>query len=184
MSTKAVVLIGSARRRGNTEMLCDSVSQGMASADADVTVMFPYGMDIGHCTNCGGCDSTGVCVIDDDMSIIYEEVAESDVIVLGTPVHFSGTSSILKQVIDRFQCLWRRGPEARKRMQALVAVGGSDEPNFKNIVSVSKAVANTLGADWGGQFTAAATDGGLSNETLDGAYVFGKGLADAFKERQ
>jgi multimeric flavodoxin WrbA len=174
--TRAAVIIGSARRSGNTEMLCSAVSRSLEDNGIDVTAIRPFGMRISHCSNCGGCTDSKKCVVDDDMHEIYDAISKNDIIILATPVHFSGMSSILKQVIDRFQCLW--GAEHKKRKAfALVCHGGSEEPCFGNIVSVSKAAANTIGAGWIGSFTLNAADSGISEEHIRDAYSFGTGIA-------
>lgn len=179
---RAVFIMGSARTGGNTDRLCTSAAEAMEDDGFDVSVFRPFGMHISHCTNCGGCDDTGVCVIDDDMYGIYAAIERSDVIVLCTPVHFSGVSSMLKQVIDRLQCMWTKPRKGERKVLGLIADGGSDPSNFKNITSVCKAVANTLNAEWGGELTFSGMDkvNGITEEQRLKAYGFGRSLCDPF----
>jgi len=172
------LVAGSARKGGNTDTLCAGVSEALSDEGFDIATFRPYDMEIGHCTNCGRCRRTGTCVIGDSMSEIYSEIREADVVVMCTPVHFSGVSSILKQVIDRLQCLWTMPSIPKKRVFGVVACGGSPQPIFRNIVSVCKAVANTLGAEWGGELTVPGTDAGVSDGRKDDAYTFGIRLAE------
>lgn len=179
---RAVMIIGSARRNGNTESLCAAAAESLEDGGFEVSSFRPFGMGISHCTNCGGCDDTGICIIDDDMKGIYDAVSKSDVVILGTPVHFSGTSSILKQVIDRFQCLWVRPEAGGRRILGLIADGGSEEALFRNIVSVARSVANTIGAEWGGEVCVNGTDSGLSEGDISEAYNLGTRLAGMFRQ--
>jgi multimeric flavodoxin WrbA len=81
-------------------------------------------------------------------------------IVLAIPIYFSGPSSIIKQVIDRFQCVWLSGKGKRKgKTAALIAAGGDPVPIFQSTVSIAKAFAKTIGAEWAGELKISATDG-------------------------
>jgi len=152
-------ITGSARSNGITAKLCDVVADAMH--DANVTVIRPHESDIKHCTGCGSCAASGKCVIKDDMGKIYRAADNADVIVLATPIYFSGPSSIMKQVIDRFQCVWAAG-KGKKRIGksvALIAAGGDPVPVFQNTVSIAKAFASTVGAEWVGELKVSGTDG-------------------------
>lgn len=169
--------MGSARREGNTAVLCNVAADAMTQRGIEADVVHLYGMDIAHCTNCGGCDPTGECVIDDDMQHIYRMIEESDIIVFATPVHFSGMSSILKQAVDRMQCLWTH-PRASSKRIAAIADGGSPEPVFRNIMSVARSVGNTLNGEWIGELMIGDTDNGLRDDDIRAAREFGMRLAD------
>ncbi|MDR0198830.1 MAG: flavodoxin family protein [Methanomassiliicoccaceae archaeon] len=151
-------ITGSAREGGITAKLCDIVASAMPGAD--ITFVRPHEMDIRHCSGCGSCAASGKCTIGDDMHRIYQMVAASDIVILATPIYFSGPSSIMKQVIDRFQCVWATGKGKRKdRTAALIAAGGDAAPIFSNAVSIAKAFAVTIGARWAGELKASGTDG-------------------------
>jgi multimeric flavodoxin WrbA len=114
------------------------------------------------------------------MHIIYDAVENNDVIVLATPIYFSGPSSIMKQVIDRFQCVWTISKgKKRGKAAALIAAGGSPSPVFANTLSIAKAFAMTIGADWSGELTIGGTDGmkDIPEEVFREAYSFGSRIA-------
>ena len=176
---KALVIKGSARNPGNTEKLCVGTSDGLKSKDVTVTMIRPIELRISHCTHCGGCASTGECVINDDMKQIYDAVTESDIIIFCTPVHFLGVSSILKQVFDRFQCFWEKPPKNKKRVVALVASAGSDSEDFTVIRDVCKAVSSVICAEWKGELIQVGYDDERSpKEEILKAYGFGRSLAE------
>jgi multimeric flavodoxin WrbA len=164
-------ITGSARQNGITAKLSNIAASAMP--DADVTVIRPHGMYIGHCKGCGSCARSGKCSINDDMNLIYQAVADADIVIIATPIYFSGPSSIIKQVIDRFQCVWASGAgiAGKKRTAALIAAGGDPVPIFGNAVSIAKAFAKTIGAEWAGELTVSNTDGmieipdAITNET-------------------
>ncbi|KJU87277.1 NADPH-dependent fmn reductase [Candidatus Magnetobacterium bavaricum] len=63
-------------------------------------------MDIAPCSNCGGCDTTGECVIHDDMAEVYRAIYEGHRFILASPVFFFGLPAQVKCLIDRTQALW------------------------------------------------------------------------------
>lgn len=126
---KAVVLNGSPRRGGNTDMLVEAFVKG-ASEQNDVVVFRVADMGIAPCIGCERCSrSEGrACVIDDDMQRVYEAVRDADILVLATPVYFYGMSSQLKKAVDRFHAPMRDGFGIR--YAALLSVGAATIPDL------------------------------------------------------
>ena len=102
---RTLIICGSAGRGGVTETMCQTAADVIRSRGQDAMVVFPSEMRIEHCRGCDSC-SEGPCVIEDDMHRLYRLFAESDFLMLATPLHFSGPSSLTKTVMDRFQTYW------------------------------------------------------------------------------
>ena len=68
MSKKILILNGSPRSKGNTAMLCDTLSAGARSAGHQVTRFDLHKLDIHGCLGCvkGGKDPASPCVQKDD----------------------------------------------------------------------------------------------------------------------
>ena len=125
----------SPRRGGNSETLLDAVLEGARSAGADVTKLVLSELRIEGCRECGGCDATGLCVVQDDMQKVYDSLRHHDRLAFATPIYFLHMSSQAKMLVDRAQAPWvltRRlgghfAPEGARegRKGALVACGGS-----------------------------------------------------------
>ena len=131
-------ILGSPRPHGNTALLLEAFLKGAKDAGAETTSLNAASMVIAGCTACNRCQDTGVCVIGDDMAQIYDSIRNADVLVLATPLYFSGMSSQMKAVIDRCQCLWqeaRRGKAVDLKHGYLLAVGAMENANFKNVLS-------------------------------------------------
>jgi multimeric flavodoxin WrbA len=87
------------------------------------------------CLECGGCDDTGECVVDDDMQKAYPLLTGADAIVAATPIFFYGPTAQLKALMDRCQACWnarllaKPDPEQRKSLDSgrgyLIAVGAT-----------------------------------------------------------
>jgi multimeric flavodoxin WrbA len=101
-------IYGSPRKGGNSDLLLDRVLEGAAAAGAEVERIVVRDLSIKGCQECGGCDKTGECVIDDGMTAVYPLLWETPVIILSSPVFFYGLPSQVKMLVDRSQALWSR----------------------------------------------------------------------------
>ena len=103
---KVIAFLGSPRKDGNTELLLQATVKGIGSAGLTVKTFSLNLMNIKPCQNCGGCDETGECIINDDMTEIYHEIRTADRIILASPIFFFTVSAQAKIMIDRCQSFW------------------------------------------------------------------------------
>ena len=104
---KVLVLSGSPRKQGNSDILCDEFCKGAIANGNAVEKIRVADKKISHCLGCYYCkDHGGKCVFQDDMSDILQKIIEADVLVLATPVYFYSMSAQLKTVIDRTVARW------------------------------------------------------------------------------
>lgn len=103
---EAIAFLGSPRRGGNTEILLQSAVRGMEEQGVKVRVFDLNLMNIVPCQDCGGCEKTGECIIQDDMSQIYPMIRTASRIILASPIFFFGLSAQAKIMIDRCQSFW------------------------------------------------------------------------------
>lgn len=107
MSKKVLILSGSPRKGGNSDLLCDEFLRGAVDAGNQVEKVFLREQKIGYCTACYYCsDHAGVCAIKDDMAQILAKMHESDVIVMASPVYFYSVDGQIKTLIDRCVAQW------------------------------------------------------------------------------
>ena len=149
---------GSPRRGGNTEILLDRALEGAASGGAKTEKLILNEMRFAPCQECGGCRYTGICVVDDDMKLIYEGVTRADAVILSSPIFFGSISAQLKAMIDRFQCAWAakyllKRPKTRVgKRGAFIAAGGSGKDAFfENARSIIKIFFTTLDIKYAGE---------------------------------
>lgn len=100
-SKQVLILSGSPRKGGNSDVLCDEFAKGAQRAGHQVEKVRVAEKSIGYCTGCGACHERPVCVQKDDMAGILEAMVAADVIVLATPVYFYTMCAQLKTLIDR-----------------------------------------------------------------------------------
>jgi len=129
---KVVAFQGSPRIHGNTETLLKETLKAVDEAGHEIRLFELNLMDIKPCQDCGGCEKTGRCIINDDMDRIYDAIREAERIILASPIFFSGVSAQTKAMVDRCQSFWcekyllkrpiPEGPLGRKGL--LLLVGG------------------------------------------------------------
>lgn len=88
MSRKVLILSGSPRKEGNSDLLCDEFAKGAEEVGNEVEKIRVAEKNIGYCRACYACKNTGKCVIADDMAEVLQKMIDADVIVLASPVYF------------------------------------------------------------------------------------------------
>jgi multimeric flavodoxin WrbA len=124
-----LILSGSPRRGGNTELLVEAFVKG-ASQKHHVEVVSVHDYKVNPCMGCNACfkSESNSCVQKDDMPLIYEKMAVADMLVIASPVYFYGLSAQLKAVIDRFHNPIRDTFHIKKT--ALLLVGAASLPEL------------------------------------------------------
>ena len=107
MSKKVLILSGSPRKGGNSDLLCDEFMRGALEAGNQVEKIRVAEKKIGYCSACYFCrQSGGICAKKDDMAEVLQKMIDADVIVLASPVYFYSIDAQLKTVIDRTVARW------------------------------------------------------------------------------
>jgi len=150
---KIIAFLGSPREKGNTELLLNEAIKAIEDSGFTVQTFNLNKMNISPCQNCGGCEDTGVCVFDDDMTQIFTAIRETDRIILASPIYFFGVSAQAKTMIDRCQCFWcekyllkrpiPEGPYGRKGLLLLVG-GQKKEIGIQCADATAKAFSRTV----------------------------------------
>lgn len=102
---------GSGRGGGNTAVLVNAILKGAADGGWKTSLLELGAMTIGGCTACKGCKDTQCCVQDDDMQRFYDVAADTDVLVLASPVYLDHITAQLMAFIQRTYCYLGRALE-------------------------------------------------------------------------
>lgn len=106
MKKKVLILSGSPRKNGNSDILCDQFMKGALESGNEVEKIRVAEKNIGFCKGCYACKQTGICAIKDDMAELLQKMIDCDVLVLASPVYFYSIDAQLKAVIDRTVARW------------------------------------------------------------------------------
>ena len=128
-----LILSGSPRKGGNTDLLVEAFVKG-ASPKHQVEVISVHDYKINPCIGCNSCFAREdhACCQKDDMQIVYEKMANAEMLVIASPVYFYGLSAQLKAVIDRFHNPIRDTFHIHK--MALLLVGAASLPELFNSI--------------------------------------------------
>ena len=145
---KVLGIYGSPRGGGNSDQLLDKTLEGARLAGAETRTVYTRDLKMSGCIECGGCDETGSCIVEDDMQSVYPLLKEADIIFLAAPIFFYGMPAQAKALIDRVQAMWskrllEKSAEERKRYDGgrgyLIAVGATRGKNlFEGIQLTAK----------------------------------------------
>jgi len=180
-NVKVLAVVGSPRKRGNTDLLMGEVIRGAREVGAWVERVFLADLAIAPCDGCDACRNTVRCVHLDDMTALYDKLFGSDVWVLGTPVYWWGPSAQLKTFIDRWYLF---GDDQRYRVQgkraALVAAFADDAPSTaRHVVGMLQDTFEYLGIEFKEQLLVTAGDRGevaTNAPAMERAHALGKRL--------
>lgn len=145
MSKNIVIVNGSPRKNGNTEILVDAFIEG-AKESGNAIIKFNVGaMKINGCTDCQYCFShPGECVQKDGMTEIYSALYNADMLVLASPVYCFGMSAQLKTMLDRMYVAASKAfPITTSAL--LVTYGDTDTTVVEPTVSHYKAIIKYIG---------------------------------------
>lgn len=145
MPKNIVVVTGSPRAGGNSEILADAFTEGARQSGNLVTVFHAGRMNISGCLDCKYCFThEGECVQNDAMQAVYPVLRKADMLVLASPVYWYGMSSQIKAMIDRMFAGCKK-PYPVKSIALLVTYGGTDAKAAAPVISHFEAISYYMG---------------------------------------
>ncbi len=157
-------IVGSPRRRSNTEILVDEVLSGAESTGARTKKIILSLLDVRPCRGCDRCVKTGYCYQKDDFLSLVDDLQQSDVWVLGTPVYWWGPTAQFKAFLDRWYSV-DRSIFKGKKVIVVIPLGGGKEHYARHLTGMFEDIFDYLGID---SFeTIVVTSVNKRNEVLD-----------------
>ena len=102
MAKNILIVTGSPRVGGNSDILAEAFAKGAMEAGHSVKTFAAGRADIKPCKVCDACKAAGKCIFEDDFRKVEPMLAEANVIVLASPIYWYDISAQLKLVIDKF----------------------------------------------------------------------------------
>ncbi len=129
-ANKALVILGSPRKKGNSAILASHIARGAKRAGATVETVFLHGLNIAPCNSCYACQkvkSRG-CAIKDAMQEVYPKLLAAEAWVIASPVYWFTMSAQMKIFMDRCFALpaYAKKPFAGKRIAIAMSYGDAD----------------------------------------------------------
>ncbi len=176
---KILALNGSARKKGNTDILIDQILKGRKERGHRSEKLYLYDYKILPCRDCRDCKKGNyVCTLNDGMKRIYPKIEKADLIIFGAPNYWNGPPAKMKLLIDRLRPFV---PSKKLKGKKWVVVSPSGEgPNSSRLlVEMLRLSCDYLGMKFAGKVLAKAYERGeiLKNQkALKKAFEFGRSL--------
>lgn len=150
MSKQILVLCGSPRRGGNSDLLAQAFADAAKQAGHTAELFFAAANPVSGCLVCERCweNSGAPCVQKDAMQQLYPLLNTADVIVFSTPLYYFGFSAQLKAVIDRFYPLSKEGKAevfADKQTFLIICGASEDEVDYEAVTQHYETLVDYLG---------------------------------------
>ncbi len=141
---KILVLNGSPRGNGNTKAYAEAFKTGAEKKGHEVKIVDVGRMKINACLACEYCHEKekGVCVQKDAMQDVYPDLAEAEMIVFASPVHYFGLSGQMQSALSRFYAPFK---PAKADKYGLILSSGSPDV-YAGIESQYKTMVGFFGA--------------------------------------
>lgn len=131
-----LILLGSMRKNGNTDLLAQAFAEGARKNSNTVEIISVADYKVNPCIGCNSCFARegNQCFQNDDMPRIYEKLKTADVLVAASPVYFYGISAELKAIVDRLHTPMRNEFPIKKL--ALLLVGAAELPELFDAIKL------------------------------------------------
>lgn len=139
---KTLILNGSPRRNGDTVSLINKLTEQL---NGEYKIVNAYYSNISACVDCRYCWNNDGCSINDEMTEIYDYIADCYNVVIASPIYFSQPTGKLLDVCSRFQtyfaskCFRNESPSIKPKKGAVILVGGGDgnpEDAYKTVCTI------------------------------------------------
>ncbi len=115
---KVLAIMGSQRRRKNSNEALDAVLEGMDKEKYEINKFYLSKLNISPCTGCGHCGRKEECIIKDDMYTLYDRFDDADVVIVSAPLYFNSVNGLTKNMMDRCQRYWSLKYELGKKYRS------------------------------------------------------------------
>lgn len=143
-----LVLTGSPRRGGNSDMMAEAFIEGAQSVGHEVLRFDAGRKQVGGCRACGACWKKGrACIFDDGFTELAELYVRTDVLVLSTPLYWFNFPSQIKAAIDKMNAFLKPEcptPLKMKEGILMVCANDSDEDLFDGIEQTYRQILHYL----------------------------------------
>lgn len=143
MSKKILVLTGSPRKGGNSDLLADAFMKGAKAAGHKIAKFECGHKNIKPCIACNVCYSKeGACAFGDDFNELAPLLEQSDMIVLATPMYWFTFPTQLKAGLDKMYALLIGGRQSLIQESMLLACGEcGEQSDFEGLVTTYQRIA-------------------------------------------
>lgn len=176
-----LVVTGSPREGGNSEILADAFCEGACAAGHAIRRIDAGRARIEACRACYSCiENGGTCCVDDDMQRFYCDLEWCDTLVFAFPLYWFSCTAQIKAFIDRMFCGVGGRPFGVKKVALICPFEDSDIHKADGLVKSFQIYADYCGYELVGTLLAPCVNkmgDALKSPALAEAYQLGERLA-------
>lgn len=105
MKKNVLIISTSPRPNGNSDTLANECLRGARDQGHNVKKIHLYNKQFFCCKGCLKCQTMKMCILQDDMNNILDEIKKTEVIVFATPIYFYEMCGQMKMLLDRTNVL-------------------------------------------------------------------------------
>lgn len=183
---KAIGIVGSPRKGGNTEILTAHCLKAIAEEGLETELVPLAGLDIKGCNACMYCFESDGCSIEDDLQPVYAKMIAADAIIVGSPVYFGSATSLVKGFLERAGLMARRSGGFAGKVGGPLVVARRAGKNFTFMELMHwfhiMQIINPGSTYWNVAFGREKGEVKQDEEGLNTAWNFGKNVAKLVKK--
>lgn len=101
MEHSVILVSGSPREGGNTEIVLNACAEVLAASGLKPEIVSLRGKNINSCLACNQCCPNGSCVINDGANEIFEKIAVAKGLIVGAPVYYGTARGDMMCLLQR-----------------------------------------------------------------------------------
>ena len=141
--TYALGLICSPRKTGNCEIMAKEIARHLPGSPP-LRLLRLHDFDIRPCIGCYQCLAKKRCVLDDDVRLIFEQMAGADALMVVAPAYFLGANGTLKLLLDRFLSFYPFVEDLAAKPAIGVGVAGIEGREGRTLLDIQAFLKMTL----------------------------------------
>jgi multimeric flavodoxin WrbA len=147
MKKNILVLTGSFRKNGNSDLMADAFIKGAEESGNKVTKFETAYKVFTVCKACKMCYTNGkACPFDETFSELAPYILESDVIVISTPLYWFSFPAQLKAALDKFYSFVVAEKNIKMKDSLLLVCGeGQSKSSYDGLIKSYTMMANYWG---------------------------------------
>jgi len=188
-TARVLVLLGSPRKGGNTDILGDEFLRGAAEAGALTEKVYLDDLHIRPIGEVGDRSADRVdSRADNDFLSVLGRFLDADVVCFASPVYWQGVTAQLKCFLDRLSCYFRRADYVRrfagKGYAIITAFGQTNPEHGKWVTEPMKVSVEVLGGRYLGEVSVSVYKKAAVRampQALQAAFELGKKCAESIQ---
>jgi multimeric flavodoxin WrbA len=134
---RILLITSSPRKKSNSTFIAQHIAEGIKGKIEKVNIC---DYKINPCTGCDNCRKNFKCVINDDVKDIIKKVEMANIIIVASPIYFTGVPAQLKAFIDRNQVQWYKNRKKIKKIKKGIIVLTADLKGKKNFIAAESEI--------------------------------------------